>query len=100
MCYNEDKAWIKFNQVDLTGLKKVTTDVFTPKLLGTLEFRLDSPTGQVVAQVPVKGEGVEVNSAPLQAQSGIHDVYVVFDETSGGINIWKRLDLRTLEFTR
>ncbi len=100
MCYNEDKAWIKFNQVDLTGLKKVTTDVFTPKLVGTLEFRLDSPTGQVVAQVPVKGEGVEVTSAPLQAQSGIHDVYVVFDETSGGINIWKRLDLRTLEFTR
>lgn len=100
ICYNEAQAWIKFNQVDLTGLKKVTTDVFTPKLVGILEFRLDSPTGKVVAQVPVKGEGVEVTSAPLQTQSGIHDIYVVFDETSGGTNIWKRLDLRTLEFSR
>ncbi|WP_373515588.1 PQQ-dependent sugar dehydrogenase [Persicitalea sp.] len=100
MCYNEDKAWIKFNQVDLTGLKKVAADVFTPKLVGTLEFRIDSPTGKVVAQVPVKGDGVEVTSASLLPQSGAHDVYVVFDETAGGINIWKRLDLRTLEFTK
>ena len=100
MNYNEDKAWLKFDQLDLTGLKKVTTDVFSPKLVGTLEFRIDSPTGQVIAEVPVKGDGVEVNSVPLQPQSGTHDVYVVFDETSGGINIWKRLDLRTLEFGR
>jgi cytochrome c len=100
MCYNEDKSWIKFDRLDLTGLKKVTTDIFTPKLKGTLQVRINSPTGLVVAEIPVKGDGVEVTTALLRPTPGVHDLYLIFQETSGGINIWKRLDLRTLEFAR
>ncbi len=100
MCYNEDKAWIKFKDLDLTGLKKVETDVFSPKLVGNLEFRLDDPTGKIIAKVPVAGSGVELSTAALTPQQGTHDLYVVYDDQKSGINIWKRLDLRTIEFKK
>jgi len=97
MSYNENGAWLCFRKLDLTGIKSIRTNIYSPKLVGTLEFRLNSPAGPVVAQVPVRGTDVEDTTVPLTATSGTHDVYVVYREQSGGINIWKRLDLRWLE---
>ncbi|AEI51939.1 PQQ-dependent sugar dehydrogenase [Runella slithyformis] len=98
MSYNENGAWICFKNLDLKDLRTVRTNVYTPKLVGDLEFRLGSPTGPIFAQVSVNGKDVEETTASLTPQEGLHDVYVVYREQSGGINIWKRLDVRWLEF--
>ncbi len=98
MSYNENGAWICFKNLDLTGLKTVKTSIYTPKLVGTLEFRTGSPTGLVIAEVPVNGKDTEQTTAPLRTQEGPHDVYVVYREALGGANIWKTLNLQWLEF--
>jgi cytochrome c len=67
-------------------------------LVGNLEFRLGSPTGKLMAQIPVEGKEKEEKTVNLTATEGIHDIYIVYQEQSGGINIWKRLDVKWIEF--
>jgi cytochrome c len=98
VCYNESGAWISFKNIDLKGLKSIKTDVYAPKLVGTLELRSDSPMGALLAAVPINGTGVEVSQAPIEPQNGVRDLYLVYRERAGGINIWNRLDLRWVEF--
>jgi cytochrome c len=98
MNYNENKAWICFKNIDLSGLKTVKTKLSSPKLIGNLVMRIGSPTGTLIAQVPVNGNDMEENLAQITPQQGIHNLYVVYEEQSGGINIWKRLDLHWLAF--
>ncbi|TDB62788.1 PQQ-dependent sugar dehydrogenase [Arundinibacter roseus] len=98
MSFNENGAWICFKNLDLSGLSTVKTNLYTPKLVGTLEFRMDSPLGPIIAEVPVDGKDVEEKTTTLRPNSGLHDLYVVYRETSGGANIWKALNLRWLEF--
>ena len=100
MNYNENGAWICFKSLDLTGLKKVKTNIYTPKLIGTLEFRTGSPSGPIVGEVAINGKDVEETTTSLQSTDGLHDLYLVYRETSGGANIWKTLSLRWLEFSK
>jgi cytochrome c len=94
MSYNESGAWIAFKNIDLTGITSLQTDTYTPKLVGNLEVRIGNPTGTLIGTVEIKGKGVELNSTPLVPQQGPQDVYLVYKEISGGIDIWNRLDLR------
>lgn len=98
MSYNENGAWLCFRNLDLTGLKTVKTNLFTPKLTGVLEFRTGNLSGPIIAQVPIKGKDNEETQVNLQPSEGMQDVYVVYREQSGGANIWKTLNVRWLEF--
>ena len=98
MNYNENGAWICFKNLDLTGLKILKATVYGPNLVGVLEARTGSPTGSLIGQLPVTGtNGVEEVTTALRSLSGTHDVYLVYRQQSGGINIWKRLEVRWLE---
>lgn len=98
MNYNEKGSWICFSKMDMTGLTSLKADLTSPKLTGDLEIRMDTPDGRLLGQLPVQGTGTaEAPMTTLKAASGIHDLYVVYREKSGGINIWKRLEVRWLE---
>ncbi|KAB7726871.1 carbohydrate-binding protein [Rudanella paleaurantiibacter] len=97
MNYNEKGSWIAFDKVDLTGLKSLKAGLSSPGLTGALEIRADRPDGPLLGQLAVvPGSNQQVSTA-LTPMSGPHDLYVVYREESGGINIWKRLELRWLE---
>lgn len=73
-------GYLKFNQLDLTDVHHVTYTLIAPAR-GTLELRLDSPTGPVAATINL--ESIEVKprswgsgSAAVQA-TGLHDCYFV-----------------------
>lgn len=97
MNFNEDRAWICFKNVDLTGLKTLKASINSLKLIGELEVRIGSPTGPIIGQLPVLDTTTNEVTTVLNPQLGSHDVYLVYREKSGGINIWKRLELRWLK---
>jgi cytochrome c len=98
MSYSENKAWIGFKNIDLSGLKTVKVHLISPKLVGNLEFRIGSPTGQIIAKIPVEGKGKEEKTATLTPTEGKHAIFMVYQEQSGGIDIWKRVELKWFEF--
>ncbi|WP_371780724.1 glycoside hydrolase family 3 C-terminal domain-containing protein [Streptosporangium subroseum] len=87
--------WISFEDVDLgrgvTGLKMGVAATAA----SSVEVRLDSPTGRVVATVPVTATGGVYQwataIAPVSGATGKHDLYLVFKGA---------LRLRDLAFTR
>lgn len=99
MSYNENEAWICFKNIDLTGLKSLKIRLFSPKLEGDVEVRLGSTTGPLIAKVPVNGTGNEENYSSINPTNGIQNIFFVYKEKSGDINIWKQLDLKWIEFT-
>jgi cytochrome c len=98
MSYNENKAWISFKNIDLTGLKALKANIISPKLVGNIEVRVGSPSGQLIAKIPVNGTGSQINTSKIIETNGINNLYFVYDEQSGGVDIWKRLDLVWIEF--
>lgn len=98
MSYNENRAWICFKKIDLTGIKSIKLNVFSPKLIGSIEVRVGRPDGNLIAKIDINGSGIEETISNLTLNSGVHDVYFVYSEQSGGINIWNRLDLTWIEF--
>ncbi|MEV6863505.1 glycoside hydrolase family 3 C-terminal domain-containing protein [Streptosporangium subroseum] len=74
--------WIAFEDVDLgrgvTGLKLGVAATAA----SSVEVRLDSPTGRVVATVPVTATGGVYQwataTAPVSGAAGEHDLYLVF----------------------
>lgn len=100
LAYNEPGAWIAFKSIDLTGIRSVTSRFGSPQLVGELELRIDSPTGLLLGTLPVvnQPERMRTVTATLKPTTGQHDVYLVYKEKSGGINIWKRLEVSWLEF--
>lgn len=100
MSYNENLAWISYKNIDLTGLKTIKSSLYSPKLEGDLEIRVGSENGRLIASIPVKGEGNEERITSLLPNKGAENIFFVYREKSGGINIWKRLDLKWLEFSQ
>lgn len=49
----------------------------------------------LVTDGPQKIRTVTTNLKPITGQ---HDLYMVYEEKSGGIDIWKRLELFWIEF--
>jgi cytochrome c len=79
----------------LTALK---ANLISPKLVGNIEVRVGSPSGQLIAKILVNGIGSQINTSKIIETNGINNLYFVYDEQSGGIDIWKRLDLIWIEF--
>jgi cytochrome c len=73
---------VKFNDINLTGITSVTART-TGVSASRLEFHVDSPTGPLVAALPVVASGDwEVyktqDPAPVTDPGGTHDLYDVF----------------------
>lgn len=100
MAYNESGAWLAINDVDLTGIQSISVHFNASGLTGNLDLRLDSPTGLLIAQLPVEA-GLKKRQTPLAAlipTKGQHTLYVVYKEQAGNISIWKRLEMSWIEF--
>lgn len=85
-------GYLAFRQLDLTGLHQATITAAASAqdgdTGGTIEIRLDSPTGELIgqAEVPAPGSagaprgrgGPARINADLKPVSGMHDLYLVF----------------------
>lgn len=77
-------AYAGFKQLDLTGIKKATIMAFInpnakPILGGEIEIHLDKPDGQLIGKVSVSKPGPSEYVTKLQSTSGLHDLYLVFN---------------------
>lgn len=99
MTFNESGASLAFDDLDLTGITNISARFFAPGLIGALEIRLDSPTGTLIGAIPVDAPDKEQTAvATIQPTQGMHTVYLVYKEKSGGMSIWKRLEMLWVEF--
>jgi len=82
-------GYIGFKKLDLTGIRqieiKTITSVRENNPGGTIEIRLDSPTGELLGKTQVKSADEAprpATASPLKADinetTGVHDVYFVF----------------------
>jgi len=81
-------SWAGYRNIDFgAGASAVDVRVASAGTGGTLEFRLDSPSGPVIAEVPLPVTGGwqtwTTVSAPVSGASGVHDLYVVFTRQAG-----------------
>lgn len=83
--------FVKFNQLDMSHVKRVRYRVQSQGIGGNIEVRLDKPDGQLISTVKVPAgkvdnlkNGWKEITAPLQEEvTGIHDIYFVFTNTQG-----------------
>lgn len=90
--YSAAGSWAGFRNVDFgNGVTAVEARVASAGAGGTLEFRLDSPDGLLIAQVPLPVTGGwqawTTVSAPAAGAAGLHDLYVVFSGAPGATGL-------------
>ncbi|MGW4113383.1 carbohydrate-binding protein [Actinosynnema sp. NPDC004786] len=93
-----DRDWIAFDDVSLAGVTGIGYRVSSATAGGTIEARLDSPTGPLVLSTRVAGTGGWRSYADLPPSSvtdpgGTHRLYFVFRGGRGAL-----LDLDTITF--
>jgi hypothetical protein len=73
------------------GVRSVTARVSSPLsgVVGQIEFRLDSPSGELIASVQVSGTGGWDSYSSFDAQitkdvTGVHALYLVFTSSNSG----------------
>ena len=95
-------SYIMYRQIDLAGIKAVTAKLSSLSRPGTIEFRLGSPTGEVIGSIPFQPTGSWIVwtelTTPLKPTTGLHDLYVVFSKptlpTDNLLNLdWLRFNL-------
>ena len=84
-------SYVAFNNIDFgTGPSSVSARVASAVANGTIEFRLDSPTGPLIATVPVGNTGGWQNwqtvTASVSGASGVHRLFVVFKNAASNLN--------------
>ncbi len=84
--------YVRFNELDLTSIKRIRFRVRPDGPGGRIEIRLGSPTGPLVGQVDIpagKQTTWQEFTAPIQPQPGLHDWYVVFrNPKAGWVNLF------------
>lgn len=109
--FTADGAYIKFEDIDLTGLKEISYTYFS-RLEGVLECRIGSITGKTIsafAYDPVENKSIQADASkpndftesgrfPLEDLSGVHDVYFVFKDKSGEVGMWNGFELAHIQF--
>jgi beta-glucosidase len=74
--------WISFAGSRTTGGPATFTAQVAATTAGSMQVRLDSPTGPLLGTATVASTGsaytYATTTAPLSAAAGIHDVYLVF----------------------
>jgi O-glycosyl hydrolase len=91
--YASDGNYAVYKNVDFSGVTSVTARLACQQnpgnCGGTLDFRLDSNTGTLIAAVPIPSTGGFQSwqtTAPVTVSgvSGVHDLYVVFKAPASG----------------
>src|SRR6202167_1595101 len=81
-------SWTEYNNVNLGGTTSFTARVANPNSAGTIQVRLDSPTGTLIGTCKVSVTGGSqtwtTKSATLTSTTGTHNLYLVY---SGDFNI-------------
>ncbi|AUD07446.1 PKD domain-containing protein [Spirosoma pollinicola] len=92
-------TYVKFDQLDLTGIKTMEFAVAVPKAQlnavgGRIEVRIDSPTGQLLGQTeqlqpneskdPAAMFNQSMAKASITPTTGQHDLYFVFKNEKAG----------------
>jgi beta-glucosidase len=82
--------WLAYNQIDFGSASpaSVTTRLASGASSGTIQYRLDSTTGPVIATVPVTPTGgwqtwTSVSTPLSAAATGVHQLYLTFTGTAG-----------------
>jgi glucose/arabinose dehydrogenase/PKD repeat protein len=81
--YVDNGDWIAFDPVNLAGVTAIGYRVSSGGSGGTIEVRVDSPTGPLVQQAPVPSTGgwdnyVELAPTPITDPGGTHRLFLVF----------------------
>ena len=101
-------AWIRFDQLDLSGLKELELALNPGNTKGKLEIRIGSPEGQLIGETKVLSKddrpaNLEGQFFPikvgLNSTSDFQNVYLVF-VPEGEVSIWNTFNLNTLKFNR
>jgi dextranase len=84
-------SWLGFGRIDFgSGVTAVSARAASDLAGGTLEFRLDSPTGSLIGTVSVGNTGGwqnwQTRTAPASNAAGIRDLYVVFKNAATNLN--------------
>lgn len=104
VCNIENGDYIKVKGVNFgtTGATSFEARVASATNGGSIELRLDSPTGKLVGTLDVKGTGGwqtwTTNTCTVSGATGIHDLYLKFTGGSGflfNVNWWKFITVST-----
>ncbi len=84
--YAANGYWAKYSLVNFgSGVSSVNVRVASGGSGGTLEFRLDSVAGPIIAQAAVQPTGGWQNwttiTAPVSNAKGVRDLYLVYSYT-------------------
>ncbi|MEM7473931.1 MAG: carbohydrate-binding protein [Planctomycetota bacterium] len=93
--------WAIYRNIDFaTGIDTVDARVSSRSSSGTVEFRLDSPNGPLIASITPGNTGGWDNyvneTAPVSGVTGVHDLYLVF---SGQTNLGGLIDVDNFSFS-
>ncbi len=106
--FTEPGAWIRFDRLDLSGIRKIALRLNPGNTTGKLQIRRDGPEGKLLGETKLltkedrpKGQegGFFVVDVPLNSSEGWQDVYVVF-VPEGEVSIWNTFNLNTISFSR
>ncbi|WP_433202648.1 family 20 glycosylhydrolase [Dactylosporangium sp. CS-047395] len=86
--------WLAYSNVDFGSATavSVTTRLASGASNGTVQYRLDSTTGPVIASVPVSSTGgwqawISTTTALSSSATGVHTVYLTFTGTADFVNL-------------
>ena len=84
-------SYVAFNNVDFgSGVAAVSVRVASINANSTVEFRLGSPSGTLIATVPVGNTGGwqswQTVSAPVSGATGLQKLFVVFKNAEANLN--------------
>ena len=85
--YIHSNDWLKFDDINLTGMRSFDARVACRFVGGNIELRLGSPTGTLLGSAFVVNTGgnqvYETVSATINSTNGVNDIYFVFTGGSG-----------------
>ncbi|HTR41802.1 MAG TPA: glycoside hydrolase family 66 protein, partial [Pseudomonadales bacterium] len=84
-------SYVAFNNIDFgTGPTSISVRVASAVAYGSVEFHLDSPTGMLIATVPVGNTGGwqswQTLTASVSGASGVHRLFAVFKNAASNLN--------------
>lgn len=106
--FTAPQSWIRFDQLDLKGIKNLDLALSPGNTSGKLEIRIGSPTGTVIGETktlskadrPANLEGqffpVRVSLSPVEE---IQDIFLVFVPDKE-VSIWNTFNVSTIKFNR
>ncbi|MEM6766664.1 MAG: ThuA domain-containing protein [Bacteroidota bacterium] len=85
-----DGGYVAFEGLDLTGIKSLNATILKAGPYfkgGRVSFRLDSPTGEIIAETEIKTSitdfGPDNFMLNVKEIAGVHDLYITFENEDG-----------------